>query len=363
MNTPRPFELSTDLGFLYKSDQHERVFQEALRAIERREGLICVTGEPGTGKTLLCERLSAELDGTYEPVYVSDPSQTPTAIAALKGEQGYEPGAKAHVLIVDEAQHLDPSLLDEIKFIWNRSMADGNPLHVVLVGQPELAEAIARNAPLAQRVGANLSLGRLELDEILPYLSSRLARADLASRVHFTQGAVRSIFQETCGVPRLVNRVAQLALERAADKEKSRIGAWDVYRAASGLAPLQSRHSWPAVRRHLVVWGSLGIVAAAVLAVVLQGRPLFLDGKIIATKERYGVKVGPFVTREGAERAAQALEKDDIKVAIREQKLVDGWMVYEAYLRGDFGRTEADRMVLTLQKRYGLESSLISLPY
>lgn len=269
---------------------------------------------------------------------------------------------KIPIIIIDEAQDLSPEPLDEIKFLWNRSMANGNPLHIVLVGQPELAETIARNAPLAQRVGANLTLGRLDRNEVLPYLTSRLAKANMAGKVRFTDGAARFIFRKTRGVPRLVNRIAQLALERAQTKGDAQIGSWEVYRAASRVPSFGSSARWqkPSPRRFLL--GSLGILIAGVLAVFLYGPALQIDQKPTPSAARYGVEVGPFVTREGAEEAAQALKKDDLNVAVREQKLADGWVVYRVYLSQSLGKTQADRLVEVLRERYGLESSLATLP-
>ncbi len=361
MDTGRPFELSTDLGFLYKSDEHETVFQQTLKAIEKREGLICITGEPGTGKTLLCERLSAELNGAYEPFYISNPSQALATMMGARETDDGEPSPKAPVFIVDEAQHLDPGSLDELKFLWNHSMANGTSLHVVLVGQPELAESIAQNAPLAQRVGANLALGHLERDEVFPYVTSRVAKAEMAGKVRFTQGAARVIFRKTGGVPRLVNRLAQIVLERAQAKGKGQIGAWDVYRAASSLSVVKPSTRKPSLKRHRVIVGSLGFLATVVLGTVLYGPPLQINHKPSVPVERYSLKLGPFVTREGAQDAAQDLQKDDFKVTIKEERLADGWVVYGVYLSGTLEKAQAKKIAEVLKTRYGFESSLISM--
>ncbi len=350
------------MGFLYKSDEHERVFQETLKAIERREGLICITGEPGTGKSLLCERFLSEIDGGYHPVLLSGPLESPNGITETVNEKIDRSTGKIPIVIIDEAQDLSPEPLDQIKFLWNRSMANGDPLHIVLVGQLDLAEAISSNGPLAQRVGANLSLGRLEPGEILPYLTCRLTRANLAGRVRFTNRAARSIFRRTHGVPRLVNRIAQLAIERAAAKGRSQIGAWDIYRAASGLSVLKAHTSRSIQKQRWLVLGSLGLLAAAILAVVLYGTPPTPYSKAGVSVERYGVKVGTFVTKEGAEQAAQTLQKDDFEVVVREQKLADGWVVYGVYLSRSLEKTQADRIVEILNRRYGLESSVVGLP-
>ncbi len=362
MDIGRPFELSTDLGFLYKSDEHERVFQETLKAIERREGLICITGEPGTGKTLLCERFLSEIDGGYQPVLLSRPLESPNGITEMLDKNIDASTGKIPIVIIDEAQDLSAEPLDEIKFLWNRSMANGDPLHIVLVGQPELAEAISSNGPLAQRVGANLSLGRLEPGEILPYLTCRLTKANLAGRVRFTNRAAKFIFRKTRGVPRLVNRIAQLAIERATAKGKSQIDALDIYRAGSGLPVLKAHSSRPIQKQRRLVLGSLGLLVAAILAVVLYGSSPSSYDKAGVSVERYGVKIGTFVTKEGAEQAARALQKDDFKVVVREQKLADGWVIYGVYLSQSLEKTQADRIVEVLHERYGLESSLVTLP-
>lgn len=359
MNGVRPFELSTDLGFLYKSDEHERVFKEALAAMERQEGLVCITGEPGTGKTLICERLSTEIDGAYRPILLPVPPKD--GIGPVIAGNDEIPG-KTPVLIIDEAQHMSPALLDEVKFLWNRSRANGGRLHIVLVGQPELAEMLSSNGPLAQRVGANLVLGRMDEGEVLSYLTYRLTKADLAGRIRFTQGAARFIFRKTRGIPRLINRIASLALARTTTREKTQIRAWDVYHAAAGLSLLQSHRSVVSQKQRRVAWGSLGVVAAVFLAVFLYKSHPWPYGSVGASPEMHGVKVGTYVTKEGAEETLRLLQKDGYKVILREQKLADGWVVYGAYLQENFLRDDAQRMAATLQKRYGVEASPVRLP-
>ena len=117
----RPFSLTADLDFLYISDQHKRVFEEALSAIKRRDGLICIIGEPGTGKTILCRRLLAELDGDYQVVLVNTPPKTPhemtETLDAAFGEM--EGDSRIPLAVFDEAQHLDFRCLDHVKFLTN----------------------------------------------------------------------------------------------------------------------------------------------------------------------------------------------------------------------------------------------------
>jgi len=152
----RPFSLTADLDFLYASDHHQRVFEETLAAIQRRDGLICVVGDSGTGKTILCRRLLEELNGDFNVVLVNTPPRTPqdmtetldTAFGDLAGD------SKIPLAVFDEAQHLDFRCLDHVKFLTNLDRNAERLLQIVLVGQPELAAKLGhkRFQQLEQRI-------------------------------------------------------------------------------------------------------------------------------------------------------------------------------------------------------------------
>lgn len=369
----RPFELSTDLQFLYQGEEHERVFQEILKAIERREGLICVTGETGTGKSLLCQRLLAEINGAFQPIFLSTPPPTPKDINNAVDENLDESENKIPVLIIDEAQHLSRSCLDHIKILWNLRREDGNLLHVVLVGQPDLIEKLSQKyfRPLAQRVGANLNLKGLNRDEVLPYLTYRLAKAELSGIIRFTQGSANQIFRSTSGIPRLINRIAAVAVERAIAKGKSKITAWDVHRAQLMMSLLETRTLGTNWKRRWALAGSLVLLGAVALTLFLYGPSVSSMGKNflsmnkkerVAPQPRYAVKIGTYLAKEEAADATQVLVEDGFKVLLQEQKLADGWTVYNVYLRDRLVRAEADKTASLLHKRYGIESSVVNLP-
>src|SRR3990172_9138001 len=218
----RPFSLSADLDFLYISDQHKRVFEETLSAVKRRDGLICIIGEPGTGKSILCRRLLEELNGDFNVVLVHTPPKSPHDITetldAAFGEM--EGDSKIPLAVFDEAQHMDFRCLDHVKFLTNLDRNAEKLLQIVLVGQPELAAKLGhkRFQQLEQRIGAKLKVGPLKKKEVLPYLTHRLAVAGLADEIRFTGPAARYLYRKTSGVPRLINRVANLAVEQAGER-------------------------------------------------------------------------------------------------------------------------------------------------
>ena len=259
----KPFSLSADPRFLFKSPAHAPAFEELLNGIRRREGLITLTGEIGTGKTTLIRSVLQNLDRRTFSAFVPDPFVSRedllkmllvdfgvVSIADLK--RGSLTGASRPdlsyplyefldslvplqafaVLIIDEAQNLPLHLLEEIRIL---SDLEGREklLQVVLVGQPELRSRLKlpemRQAD--QRVSVRCELVPLGRDGVAGYLTHRLAVAgDGHGRVEFSDAAIDAVYQGSRGTPRLINLICDRALHRGHGARVGRIEpnfVWD----------------------------------------------------------------------------------------------------------------------------------------
>ena len=364
----RPFSLTADLDFLYASDHHQRVFEETLAAIQRRDGLICVVGDSGTGKTILCRRLLQELNGDFNVVLVNTPPRTPQDITETLDTafRDMEGDSKIPLAVFDEAQHLDFRCLDHVKFLTNLDRNAEKLLQIVLVGQPELAAKLGhkRFQQLEQRIGAKLKVGPLKKKEVLPYLTHRLTVAGLADEIRFTGFAARYLHRKAAGVPRLINRVANLAVEQAGQRG-GKIGVAQVRQ--SFLKVAATRENWitpkkPAFR--------LGRLSALVLLLVLSLLALLYynpEWRALVVAEpadksrsqpaasRFVIKTGTFLVRDQAEELRGQLGKQGFPSAVVEKQFGDGWTLYQVRLAGQYSKDESDT-IIDLLRTIGVKS-------
>ena len=264
----KPFSLSTDPKFLYKSSAHSATFEDLLIAIRRREGLIVLTGDIGTGKTTLCKAVLERLDRKTFTTFVPDPfvsredllkmllldfgvmsvddlksgrmtgtSRPDLSYPLYDFLRSLVPLQAFAVLIIDEAQNLSPALLEEIRILSDLESPE-KLLQVVLVGQLELRAKLKlpEMRQLDQRVSARCSLQPLNRDGVAGYISHRLVMAGGAGdRVHFSPDAVDAVFRASGGTPRVINLVCDRALYRGHLGRTSTIDLEAVTRAIEDL--------------------------------------------------------------------------------------------------------------------------------
>lgn len=284
-----PFSLSVNTRFRYDSTSHHEALSHVAHALERREPIVVVTGEIGTGKTLLCrtvvERLprKAFLSVIHDPMLGRDDllkriledfgviSSTGAGLVqtsrhelvhALQKFLASLAQLEAHaVVILDEAQHVRADVLEEIRLLANVHDSRGTLLQIILVGQPSLRLLLdtPELAQLRQRITRFVSLEPLTGDEVRQYMTHRLtvARAphtnstvpgasDLASAlaqwnddssqpVGFADEAVASVARISRGVPREVNLLCDRALETAYTEQTRTVSASHVRTAATLL--------------------------------------------------------------------------------------------------------------------------------
>jgi MSHA biogenesis protein MshM len=294
-----PFSLTPDTSFYYGNPSHQEALNTLLVALQMGEGFIKVTGEVGTGKTLLCRKLLHELADTegFVTAYIPNPAMTTTALRfTLAEELGIEfhrnvgqhrvmelinarlVAEKADgnrvVLIVDEAQALPEDCLEAIRLLTNLETEKSKLLQVVLLGQPELDEHLSRPSvrQLRQRITFSYRLSPMDAAAVSGYLMHRLAVAGYQGPRLFGARLVGDITRACDGIPRLVNIVAHKALLAAYGEGTANLTRQHVRRAIVDTESLGSAHPALSPRRiGLAVFGTLSAGAAAVGAFVLTG--------------------------------------------------------------------------------------------
>lgn len=258
----KPFSLTSDERFFYQSRSHAPAFYDLVNAIKRRESLTVLTGDIGTGKTTLCRAVLQSLDRKTFSAFVTDPfasreellkvlltdfgvssvedltsgrlrNASRTELSYLLYEfLGTLPPLQAFaVVFIDEAQNLSVPLLEEIRIL---SDSDGQ-LQVVLVGQLEFREKLKlpQMRQLDQRVSVHCRLEPLDVAGVAGYISHRLHRAGgSADRVSFSGDAVETIYDLSGGVPRVINKLCDRALQLGQTRKASTIDA-DIVESAN----------------------------------------------------------------------------------------------------------------------------------
>ncbi len=234
-----PFSLTPNTGFYYGLPPHEEALQVLNWALAQGEGFIKVTGEVGTGKTLLCRKLLSELGSEERPVrlaWLPNPHLTPAELRiALALELGlavrdpseldltdrihrhlislHQQGSRV-VVLIDEAQALPDETLEAIRLFGNLETESSKLLQIVLFGQPELDARLAKPhlRQLRQRIGFSYCLRPLRFDETRAYLEHRLQVSGYRGAPLFASSAMRRLWRASRGIPRLINVLAQKCL-------------------------------------------------------------------------------------------------------------------------------------------------------
>lgn len=261
----QPFRLTPDTSYFYSFGDHQEALNTLLVALDMGEGFIKVTGEVGTGKTLLCRKLLNELadKSAYVTAYIPNPAITPTALKyALADELGIEYPrnigqhrimqlineklieTKAEnrkvVLIIDEAQALPEDCLEAVRLLTNLETEKSKLLHVVLLGQPELDVHLEKPSvrQLKQRITFTHKLTPLMDKVVFGYLGHRLSVAGYTGPVLFDENISRALYKLSGGVPRLVNILAHKCLMVAYGEGTSKITRKHLKKAAADTESL-----------------------------------------------------------------------------------------------------------------------------
>jgi type II secretory pathway predicted ATPase ExeA len=238
----RPFPTTPDHTCYYPATSHERALARLLRGLADGEGMLLLTGTPGTGKTLLCHCLLDRLGSEVWSAFLTNSHGS--ACAGLlqsilydlslphedRSEQqmrlaltdhllkAYAAGRRT-ILLIDEAQHLSPDQLEELRLLGNLEARSGKAVQIVLIGQPDVLQTLAgpKLAALRQRLLVRASLDPLDLQEAADYVLHHLRAAGGRPERIIDDEALELIARSTKGVPRLINQAGHQALSLAAE--------------------------------------------------------------------------------------------------------------------------------------------------
>ncbi len=252
-----PFSITPDPRFLYMSARHREALAHLVYGVGEHGGFVQLTGEVGTGKTSVCRCLLEQLPPHVDVALVLNPRLSPVELLAVVCDElriAYPAGPpspkdlvdrlyahllEAHgrgrrtVLIIDEAQNLAAEVLEEVRLLTNLETTSQKLLQVILIGQPELAAMLEQPKlrQLAQRVTARYHLEPLSPAETWAYVRHRLTVAGRADPL-FPEAALRALYRQSYGIPRVINAIADRALLGAYTEGRARVGARTVRRAA-----------------------------------------------------------------------------------------------------------------------------------
>jgi type II secretory pathway predicted ATPase ExeA/cell division septation protein DedD len=271
----KPFSLASDPRFFCRHSSHGAAFDALAGGIRRREGILALTGEVGTGKTTLCRAVLQSLDQKTFAAFVPDPflsredllktllvdfgvvsvdeirsgrlrgaTRTDLSYPLYEFLASLQPLKAFAVVMIDEAQNLTTELLEEIRILSD--MEHGQKLlEVLLVGQPELRSRLATAAmrQLSQRVAIRCELSPLAREDVRPYISRRLMIAGNDGRVQFTEAAIDLVWAASDGIPRVINLACDRALLRAARSRTLTVDVEHVVGAVDDLKLAAARPS------------------------------------------------------------------------------------------------------------------------
>ena len=267
-----PFGITPDTSFIYSADAHQEALNTLLIGLNTGEGFIKITGEVGTGKTLLCRRFLATLGENQLVAYLPNPMLEPRILLIAIAEelglklQGFDyqfhllkefnqhlldmaAQGKRVVICIDEAQSMPLESLEALRLLSNLETEKRKLLQVVMFGQPELDQKLADPAvrQLRQRIVFHYRMPGLKQQEAAHYLAHRLRVAGHRDGDVFPPASARRLFRWSSGTPRLVNVLAHKSMLLAYGEGKTRVSRAHVDlagRDTEGLQPLRWWQRW-----------------------------------------------------------------------------------------------------------------------
>ena len=277
----KPFSITPDPRYLYLSERHAEALAHLLYGINEAGGFVQLTGEVGTGKTTIVRSLLAQAPKNAEIALILNPKMTaPEFLLTICEELGIgvpdaateslkdlvdilsvyllraHAGGRRVVLVVDEAQNLAPEVLEQVRLLTNLETNTQKLLQIILIGQPELRELLARNElrQLAQRITGRYHLSPLSTEETTAYVRHRLRVAGATADI-FNRFALEEIYRLSAGVPRVINVICDRALLGGYSLDRHRITGPLVRNAASEVFGKRFTPPW-------LPWAGTAAVAA-----------------------------------------------------------------------------------------------------
>ncbi len=264
----KPFDLTPDPKYLYLSPKHKEVLAHLVYGIQENNGFLKIVGEVGTGKTMICRSFLRELHADFSIAYIFNPGidelellQTINAELGLPSESTSKKKlmdllntfllverkkGNRVVVIIDEAQDLLPSVLEQLRLLSNLETETEKLIQIVLIGQPELDKVLAAEElrQLKQRITIQWELLPLNLEETRGYIQHRLNVALGKGKVELTRPGTELIFRYSKGIPRMINVISDRALLIAYTQNTKNINCKIIRKAANDIGGLKPTVSW-----------------------------------------------------------------------------------------------------------------------
>lgn len=228
----QPFNLTPDSHFLFRSEKHKEALVHLIYGLRERKGFILITGEIGAGKTTLCRALIKDLGRYFKVALIFNPMVSPCGLLRAivndldipcknRTKQGLIEALNKHLLegeevivIIDEAQDLSPSALEQVRLLGNLETEKKKLLQLVLVGQPELKDLLAKEKlkQLNQRIAVRYHIQPLNRAETSEYIYYRLNIAGAEGKIWFPPDALAEIYINSSGIPRIINIICDYCL-------------------------------------------------------------------------------------------------------------------------------------------------------
>ena len=380
----KPFSITPDPRYLFMSERHGEALAHLVYGVTESGGFIQLTGEVGTGKTTLVRTLLLNrMPNNADVAVVLNPQLSVLEFLATICEElhidvahnrgsikaqtdalnrhllGAHSEGRRTILIVDEAQNLSPAVLEQVRLLTNLETAKQKLLQIILIGQPELRELLARNdlRQLAQRITGRYHLEPLTREETAQYIEHRLKVAGALGEV-FDSGAKKELFRLSEGVPRLINVICDRALLGAYSVESRRVNRRLVRRAAAEVSGQLERPLW--LRPALAASGVIGVaVIAASFWWLSQGPVPVSTSEVPAaavaaepTEADAGFEVGTLPTEQFQETeidvADEAIEEpplnEQLQLGAELQQHRSARLQHVAILREAFGKQHSLEM-------------------
>lgn len=291
----KPFNITPNPRFIFLGKHHRDAFAHLLYGINRHSGFIVLTGEVGTGKTTLLRTLLSQLENEeHHTALIFNPCLSAQELLRNINREFGIPAeglstaelldqlnqfllrqnrdGKTVVLVIDEAQNFEPSVLEHIRLISNLETETDKLIQIVLAGQPELTRLLERTElrQLGQRITVRYLLGSLDFEDLEAYISHRLEKAGGWNAVTFSPAALKAVYKASKGIPRLINIICDRILLICYTEETRKVDAKIAAQAIRETRPEQGKGK-----------SRIGIAAAIVgIAALLLGMAAFLHGAL-----------------------------------------------------------------------------------
>ena len=264
-----PFSITPDTSFFYACRSSQAALNTLLVALSNGEGFLKITGEVGTGKTLLCRKFISIVEGEWLTAYVPNPHMEPRALLLAVAEELGVPvdaGVDQHhlmrgitkalldnaragrrtVLCMDEAQAMPLETLETVRLLTNLETEKRKLLQVILFGQPELDRKLDSESirQLRQRITFQHDLKAMDRHEVGAYVAHRLAIAGYTGSKLFTRRATSLLHKASGGMPRLVNILAHKAMLSVFGEGRHQVERRDVRIAADDTPAIVPLRPW-----------------------------------------------------------------------------------------------------------------------